>query len=151
MWHKQRQCNFFVEEKMPLHFQYSHYLQWLQLLKCHNRKSACYRTPKCRSNYLGRVSYVPALLHRCSRLHDLRSYQKSQVVSRKSRTILWQRLANILVVVEGSGPQIVRVCVKTSLLYRQFRTLRLTKNMKLTALQNDPKANADALSCSDFL
>lgn len=51
----------------------------------------------------------------------------------------------------GSRAQIVHACVKISPVHRQFRTSRLSKNRQLTALRNYSVADADVLSCPNFL
>ncbi len=45
----------------------------------------------------------------------------------------------------GSRAQIVHACVKSSALYAGFRILRLTENMRLSSLRNDPNATEAAL------
>ncbi len=49
------------------------------------------------------------------------------------------------VIPEGSRTQIVHGCVKSSALHAGFRVLRLTENMRLSSLRNDPKASETAL------
>ncbi len=51
----------------------------------------------------------------------------------------------------GSRAQIVHACVKSSALYAGFRTLRLTENMRLSSLRNDPNATETALQFPNYL
>lgn len=55
------------------------------------------------------------------------------------------------VVPGGSRAQIVNACVKSSCLYQEFRFLRLTENMRLSALRADPSADSEALQFPEFL
>ena len=55
------------------------------------------------------------------------------------------------VIPHGSRPQIVNACVCSSQLFSLFRTLRLTENMRLTALRNDPNADQAALQFPSYL
>ncbi len=51
----------------------------------------------------------------------------------------------------GSRAQILHACVKSSALYAGFRILRLTENMRLSSLRNDPNATETALQFPNYL
>ncbi len=51
----------------------------------------------------------------------------------------------------GSRSQIVHACVKSSALYAGFRILRLTENMRLSSLWNDPNTTETALQFQNYL
>ncbi len=51
----------------------------------------------------------------------------------------------------GSRAQIVHACVKFSALHAGFRILRLTENMRLSSLRNDPNATETALQFPNYL
>ncbi len=57
----------------------------------------------------------------------------------------------ILVVLPGfSRAQIVHVCVKSSALYAGFRILRLSEDMRISSLRNDPNATDKALQFPNY-
>ncbi len=58
---------------------------------------------------------------------------------------------NLPVIPRGSRAQIVHRCVRSSALYADFRTLRLTENMRLSSLRNDPHASDTALQFPIYL
>ncbi len=51
----------------------------------------------------------------------------------------------------GSRAQIVHASVESSALYAGFRIVRLTENMRLSSLRNDPGATETALQFPNYL
>jgi len=51
----------------------------------------------------------------------------------------------------GSQAQIVEACICSSPLFPSFKTLRLSENMRLNALRQDPNADAQALQFPSYL
>ena len=55
------------------------------------------------------------------------------------------------VIKEGSISEIVNAYMQTSGVFSQFRILRLSENMRLEQLRNDPQAHSSTLQSPDFL
>lgn len=92
------------------------------------------------------------VLHLRSRLHDVRSDLRSNPNFGLEVELFCEDLSQIVPVIEcWSLMHIVQVCIKSSPLCRQFRTLQITENMRLQALRNDQNAHADALLFPNFV
>lgn len=149
---QQWQVSFLVEDYCIFYLHNTSSPEFGWYFQCLNRTSAGHRPWEWLVDQLRRGCEVSSLLdHPNTRPNDATYYPLLEAIEEKFVLFsgyFWQ----IFPVTEGgSHAHIKHACVKMSLLFLEFRTLRVTSNMWLTAQRKYRGANTDALSYLDFL
>lgn len=125
----------------PWHLQIFGFLYDFQVLQCPIRSSIEYQPSKYRIYHLVKSCSVSMVLYWCMLLCTGRSQQKSEVVLKKSRTVLRGLLTNPFHYRRPVARTDFYACFKTCTLCSQFWTSQPTANRRLTPFRKNPNSN----------